>query len=95
MEKFEALYTGAPTAQQTTDLTTAYNALAAAVTSANITSADITTINTDWAAVLAANGSTSSATYPYFTLVTGRAADSGGCEGMDRMDGDGAFETRF
>ena len=45
-----------PTTQQTTDLTTAYNALAAAVTSSwNITSANITAINTDWAAVLAAS----------------------------------------
>ena len=81
LSQFEALYTSSPTTQETTDLTTAYNALAAAVTSSNITSADITTINTDWAAVLAAEGSTSTATYPYFNLVTGQGGhgfDSGG-----------------
>jgi hypothetical protein len=72
LSQFEALYTSSPTTQETTDLTTAYNALAAAVTSSNITSADITTINTDWAAVLAAEGSTSTATFPYFQLVTGQ-----------------------
>jgi hypothetical protein len=71
LAQFEALYTSSPTTQETTDLTTAYNALAAAVTSSNFTSADITTIDTDWAAVLAAEGSTSTATFPYFTLVTG------------------------
>jgi hypothetical protein len=43
------------------------------VTSSNITSADITAINTDWAAVLAAAGSTSTNTFPYFELVTGQA----------------------
>jgi hypothetical protein len=72
LSQFEALYTSSPTTQETTDLTTAYNALAAAVSSSNITSADITTINTDWAAVLAAEGSTSTATFPYFQLVTGQ-----------------------
>ena len=72
LSQFEALYTSSPTTQETTDLTTAYDALAAAVTSSNITSADITTINTDWAAVLAAQGSTSTATFPYFQLVTGQ-----------------------
>ena len=72
LTQFEAIYTSSPTSQETTDLTTAYNALVAAVVSANITSADITTINTDWSAVLAAQGSTSSATYPYFQLVTGQ-----------------------
>lgn len=77
LAQFEALYTTAPTTQQTTDLTTAYNALAAAVTSSNITSADLTTIDTDWAAVLAAEGSTSTATFPYFTLVTGGAGGAG------------------
>jgi hypothetical protein len=71
LSDFEALYTSSPTSQQTTDLTNAYNALVAAVQSANITSANITTINTDYAAVLAAEGSTSTATYPYFSLVTG------------------------
>jgi hypothetical protein len=71
LSQFEALYTSSPTTQQTTDLTTAYNALAAAVTSSNITSADIATIDADWAAVLAAEGSTSTATFPYFNLVTG------------------------
>ena len=67
------MYTTTPTltTQQTTDLTAAYNALAAAVTSSNITSANITTIDTDFAAVLAAESSTSTATYPYFNLVTG------------------------
>jgi hypothetical protein len=73
LSQFEALYTSSPTTQETTDLTTAYNALAAAVTSSNITSADITLINTDWSAVLAAQGSTSTATFPYFQLVTGQA----------------------
>jgi hypothetical protein len=72
LSQFEALYTSSPTTQETTDLTTAYDALAAAVTSSNITSADITTINTDWAAVLAAQASTSTATFPYFQLVTGQ-----------------------
>jgi hypothetical protein len=71
------LYTSSPTTQQTTDLTAAYNALAAAVTSSNITSANITTINTDWAAVLAAEGSTSTATYPYFNLVAGQVGHGG------------------
>ena len=80
LSQFEALYTSSPTTQETTDLTTAYDALAAAVTSSNITSADITTIDTDWAAVLAAEGSTSTATYPYFTLVTGQPG--GGPGGM-------------
>ena len=73
LSQFEALYTSSPTTQETTDLTTAYNALAAAVTSSNITSADITLINTDWSAVLAAQGSSSTATFPYFQLVTGQA----------------------
>jgi hypothetical protein len=72
LSQFEALYTSSPTTQESTDLTTAYDALAAAVTSSNITSADITTINTDWAAVLAAEGSTSTASFPYFQLVTGQ-----------------------
>jgi hypothetical protein len=86
LSQFEALYTSSPTTQETTDLTTAYNAVAAAVTSSNITSADITLINTDWSAVLAAEGSTSTATFPYFQLVTGQAlhgpgpgGDGGGC----------------
>ena len=82
LSQFESLYTSSPTTQETTDLTTAYNALAAAVTSSNITSADITTINTDWAAVLAAEGSTSTATFPYFTLVTGQALHGPGGGGM-------------
>jgi hypothetical protein len=73
LSQFEALYTSSPTAQETTDLTTAYNALAAAVTSSNITSAEITAINTDWSAVLTAKGSTSTDTFPYFELVTGQA----------------------
>jgi hypothetical protein len=74
LSEFEALYTSSPTTQQTTDLTAAYNALAAAVTKSNVTSSDITTINTDWAAVLAAVGSSSTATFPYFDLVTGQNA---------------------
>jgi hypothetical protein len=81
LSQFEALYTSSPTTQETTDLTTAYNALAAAVTSSNITSADITTINTDWAAVLAAEGSTSTATFPYFQLVTGQQGFDGTGQG--------------
>jgi hypothetical protein len=85
LSQFEALYTTSPTTQETTDLTTAYNALAAAVTSSNITSADITAINTDYAAVLAAEGSTSTATFAYFTLVTGSTSlghGGGGQAGM-------------
>jgi mucin-2 len=87
LSQFEALYTSSPTTQQTTDLTNAYNALAAAVTSANITTADINTINTDYSAVLTAEGSTSTATYPYFNLVTGQGSGlghgpgGGGCAG--------------
>jgi hypothetical protein len=86
LTQFEGIYTPTGTTlttQQTTDLTTAYNALAAAMTSSNITSADITAINTDYAAVLAAEGSTSTATFPYFSLVTGRAGSGGmerGCQ---------------
>jgi hypothetical protein len=81
LSQFEAIYTSSPTTQETTDLTTAYNALAAAVTSSNITSADITTINTDWAAVLAAEGTTSTATFPYFQLVTGQQGFDGTGQG--------------
>jgi hypothetical protein len=92
LSEFEALYgsSSSLTSQETTDLTTAYNALAAAVTSSNITSADITTINNDWSAVLSAEGSSSTATYPYFNLVAGQddfggpgvPHQGGGCEGM-------------
>jgi len=71
--QFEVLYTSSPTTQETTDLTTAYNALAAAVASSNITSSNITTINNDWSALLSAKGSTSTDTFPYFDLVTGQA----------------------
>ncbi len=71
LAQFEALYTSSPTTQETTDLTTAYNALAAAITSSNITSSDLSTIDTDYAAVLAAESSTSTSTFPYFTLITG------------------------
>jgi hypothetical protein len=78
LAQFEALYPTS-TSAQTPDLTAAYNALVAAVTSSNITSADITTINTDWSAVLTALNSTSTATFPYFTLVTGQGA--GVCNG--------------
>ena len=70
LTQFEALYPNST--QYTTDLTTAYNALAAAVTSAGVTSDNITTIKTDWSAVLTALNSTSTATFPYFTLVTGQ-----------------------
>jgi hypothetical protein len=77
LSQFEALYTSSPTAQQTADLTTAYNAMAAAVTSSGITSANITTINNDWSAVLSAAGSSSTATYPYFNLVTGQGGFGG------------------
>ena len=92
LSQFEALYTSSPTTQETTDLTAAYNALAAAVTSSNVTSADITTIDTDWSAVLSAEGSSSTATYPYFNLVIGQddfggpgvphSHGGGGCQGM-------------
>ncbi len=81
LSQFEGLYTSSPTTQETTDLTNAYNALAAAVTSSNITSADLTTINADWAAVLAAEGSTSTATYPYFDLLTAQVGQGGGYGG--------------
>ncbi len=89
LNEFEALYTSSPTTQETTDLTTAYNALAAAVTSSNITSADITTINTDWAAVLAAEASTSTATYTYFNLVAGQGNGFGGPGGPGGFGGSG------
>jgi peptidoglycan DL-endopeptidase CwlO len=81
LSQFEAIYTSSPTTQETTDLTTAYDALAAAVTSSNISAADITLINTDWSAVLAAQGSTSAATFPYFQLVTGQALHGSGLGG--------------
>jgi len=77
LSQFESLYTSAPTTQQTTDLTTAYGALAAAVTSSNITQANITTIAADWTAVLAADSSTSTPSFPYFSLVTGCAGGPG------------------
>jgi hypothetical protein len=87
LSEFEALYTtstGSLSTQETTDLTTAYNALAAAITSSNITSSDLSTIDTDYAAVLAAESSTSTATFPYFTLVTGqqRGGPGGGGPGF-------------
>ena len=74
LSQFEALYPNST--NYTSDLTAAYNALATAVTASNITSANITTINTDWSAVLAASKSTSTATFPYFTLVTGQVPPS-------------------
>jgi hypothetical protein len=83
LAQFEALHTSSPTDQQTTDLTTAYNALAAAISSSNITSADLTTIDTDYAAVLAAASDTDGDTFPYFTLVTGRAGAVRGNYGME------------
>ncbi len=79
LAQFVALYPTS-TSTQTPDLTAAYNALVAAVTSSNITSANITAINTDWAAVLAASNRTSPATFPYFLLVTGQGA--GVCNGL-------------
>ena len=91
--QFAALYTSSPTAAQTTALDAAYNALAAAVTSANITSANITTISNDFNAVLQAASSTSTATFPYFSLVLGQVGNEGfggfGGPGMDgpRMGG--------
>ena len=83
LSQFEALYTSSPTDQQTTDLTTAYNALAAAITSSNITSADLTTIDTDYTAVLAAASDTDGDTFPYFTLVNGGAGGVRGGYGME------------
>jgi hypothetical protein len=82
LAQFVVIYTKSPTPTQTTDLGTAYNALAAAVTSSNINSTDIMNIDTDWAAVLAAlpSTSTTTATFPYFTLVTGQGA--GVCNGL-------------
>ena len=77
LSEFKALYTSSPTDQQAADLKGAYNALAAAVTSSNITSENIATIDADWAAFLEAKGSTSSDTYPYFDLVTGQAGRAG------------------
>jgi len=83
---FQALYTTSTpplSTSQINDLNVAYNALAAAVTSANITTANITTINLDWTTVLAAQtppGSTTS-TFPYFNLVVGTGAEPGGCDG--------------
>jgi hypothetical protein len=83
LSQFEALYTTDPTDQETTDLTTAYNALAAAITSSNITSSDLATIDADQAAIDAAVGSTDTDTFPYFTLVNGRAGGVGGGGGME------------
>jgi hypothetical protein len=84
LSQFEALYTSSPTDQQTTDLATAYNALAAAITSSNITASDLATIDSDQAALDAAEGDASGDTFPYFTLVTGRA---GGVRGYGGMEG--------
>lgn len=78
LNQFIALYTGSPTTQQTTDLTAAYNALAAAVTSSNISQADITTIANDFSALTSAQGGSSTATFPYFNLVTGAMQGPGG-----------------
>jgi hypothetical protein len=83
LAQFEALYTSSPTSQETTDLTTAYNALAAAIASSNITASDLTTIDTDQSAVEAAAGDTDGDTFPYFTLVTGRAGAVRGDYGME------------
>jgi hypothetical protein len=73
LRQFEALYTSSPTTQETADLTVAYNALIAAVMSAGITAADISTINAGWSAVQAAQGNPSTTAFPFFTLVTGRS----------------------
>ncbi len=72
--QFASLFTGTGTGGTTppTVVTNVYNDLANIVTSAGITSAQITTISNDWSALLAAEGSTSTATYPYFTLATGQ-----------------------
>jgi hypothetical protein len=83
LSQFKALYTSSPTDQQTTDLTTAYNALAAAITSSNITASDLATIDSDQAAVDTAEGDSSGDTFPYFTLVTGRAGSVRGYGGME------------
>ena len=48
------------------------------MTSSNITSAEITTIVADQAAIDAADGATTPTTFPYFTLVTGQAGHVGG-----------------
>ena len=90
LAQFEALYTtssGSLTTQQTADLTTAYNSLAAAITSSGITSSNLSTIDTDYAAVLAAESSTSTDTFPYFTLVTGQAGRFAGGYGGGDMQG--------
>ena len=81
LAQFEALYSGAPTTQQATDLTAAYNALVTAVSHSNITTSDITTVNTDYANFLKARGSTSTATYPLISLVTGRGSLGAGLGG--------------
>ncbi len=47
------------------------------MTSSKVTSADISTIDTDWSAVLSAEGSSSTETYPYMNLVLGQQ-DFGG-----------------
>ena len=75
-----------------TDLTSAYNSLASAVTSAGITSTSIATINTDWSAVLTAAGSSSTATYPYFSLVAGRG--EGQVFGLE-YHGEGMWNTAY
>jgi hypothetical protein len=89
LSQFEALYTSSPTTQQTTDLAAAYDALAAAVTSSGITSSDISTIDGDWSAVQAAKSSTSTTTFPYFTLVTGQGGPGGGGFGGQGFGGGG------
>lgn len=70
LASFEALYATAPTAAQANDLAAAYDALAAAVTSSNITAADLATIDADASA--ARGGTGHDASYPYFGLVLGR-----------------------
>ncbi|MHC5539252.1 hypothetical protein ACYOEI_13625, partial [Singulisphaera rosea] len=64
------------------------NALAAAVTSSNITSTDLATIDADWTAVLAALGdNTDAGAFPYFTLVIGPMGPGGGGGGPSGNDG--------
>ncbi len=95
--QFVALYSSSPTATQTTALDAAYSVLAAAVTSAGITQANINTINADFTAVLAAASSTSTATFPYFSLVLGEAGREGlngfGGPGLGDCDGSGGSSS--
>jgi hypothetical protein len=77
LSQFQELFTSSPTTQETTDLAGAYNALAQAVTSANISSESLSKIDSAWTDLLAAQGSTSTATFPYFSLVAGHSGRGG------------------